>query len=258
MTTHPFKFHGGVCSVRLSQGGCQIILHPAGLPTAPEEILRGTSAGRPQQRVHDGWRCGHTLAPSVLQCRHTRVSSSVLRKTFVQDDAKLLKPGSCSWPLVSSTVLHWITCQPSTSSWVLTLCTLLLTSVWDVRCGIGSLGPAWHTGDGQTGHRESSRAEFDLGAPCRKHPHLSSNASDAQKCSSRHRAQIDCSTNRFRNLTFELSDTSSPTLEESYRRATTQGPIRERRFTHISRAGNPKRQLSNCRSRVRLLKQRHR
>ena len=22
MTTHPFKFHGGVCSVRLSQGGC--------------------------------------------------------------------------------------------------------------------------------------------------------------------------------------------------------------------------------------------
>ena len=83
MTTHPFKFRDGVCSVRLSQGGCKIILHPAGLPTAPEEILRGTSAGRPQQRVHDGWRCGHTLAHSVLQCRHTRVSSSARRRTFV-------------------------------------------------------------------------------------------------------------------------------------------------------------------------------
>ena len=38
----------------------------------------------------------------------------------------------------------------------------------------------------------------------------------------------------------------SPTLEESYRRATTQGPIRERGLTQISRAGNPKRQLPNC------------
>ena len=49
-----------------------------------------------------------------------------------------------------------------------------------------------------------SIAEFDLRAPCRKHPHLSSNASDAQKRSSRDRAQIDWSTDRFRNLTFEL------------------------------------------------------
>ena len=40
---------------------------------ALEEIWRGTSAGRPQQRAQDAWRCGHALAPSVLQCRHTRV-----------------------------------------------------------------------------------------------------------------------------------------------------------------------------------------
>ena len=33
---------------------------------------------------------------------------------------------------------------------------------------------------------------------------------------------------------------------ESYQRATTQGPIREREFTHISRAGNPKRKRPNC------------
>ena len=38
----------------------------------------------------------------------------------------------------------------------------------------------------------------------------------------------------------------SPTLEESYRRATTQKPIRERVLTQISPAGNLKRQLSNC------------
>ena len=38
----------------------------------------------------------------------------------------------------------------------------------------------------------------------------------------------------------------SPTLEESYRRATIQGPIRERGLTQISRTGNPKRQLPNC------------
>ena len=36
------------------------------------------------------------------------------------------------------------------------------------------------------------------------------------------------------------------TLEESYRRATTQGPIIERGFTRISRAGIPKRPLPNC------------
>ena len=94
----------------------------------------------------------------------------------------------------------------SSPSWVLTLRFLLLTSVWYVRCGIGSLVPAWHTADGQTGHRGSSIAEFDLRAPCRNHPHLSSNASDAQKCFSRHRVQIDWSRNRFRNLTFELPD----------------------------------------------------
>ena len=41
-------------------------------------------------------------------------------------------------------------------------------------------------------------------------------------------------------------ETSSPTLEESYRRATTQGPIIEREFTRISRAGTPKRPLPNC------------
>ena len=52
-------------------------------------------------------------------------------------------------------------------------------------------------------------------------------------------------------------ETSSPTLEESYRRATTQGPIIEMGFTRISRAGIPKRPLPNCQSRVRLLHQRH-
>ena len=38
----------------------------------------------------------------------------------------------------------------------------------------------------------------------------------------------------------------SPTLEESNGRATTQGPIIERGFTRISRAGVPKRPLPNC------------
>ena len=37
----------------------------------------------------------------------------------------------------------------------------------------------------------------------------------------------------------------SPTLEDSYRRAT-QGPITVRGFTRISRAGNPKRPHPNC------------
>ena len=66
------------------------------------------------------------------------------------------------------------------------------------------------------------------------------------------------------HIDFEICDLravqterSSPTLEESYRRATTQKPITDRVFTRMSRAGNPKRQLSNCQSRVRLLKQRH-
>ena len=36
------------------------------------------------------------------------------------------------------------------------------------------------------------------------------------------------------------------TLEGSYRRATTQGPIIERGLTQISRAGNPKRPHPNC------------
>ena len=40
--------------------------------------------------------------------------------------------------------------------------------------------------------------------------------------------------------------TSSPTLEESYRRATTQGPIIERGLTQIFRAGIPKRPLPDC------------
>ena len=34
--------------------------------------------------------------------------------------------------------------------------------MWHVRCGIGSLGPAWHTGDGQTGYRESSQSPNQL------------------------------------------------------------------------------------------------
>ena len=75
--------------------------------------------------------------------------------------AKLLKPGSSPRPLVLSTVLLWISCQPSSSSWVLTLRSLLPNSVWHVRCGIGSLGPARHNCDGQTGQRESSLAVFD-------------------------------------------------------------------------------------------------
>ena len=58
-------------------------------------------------------------------------------------DAKLLKPRTSPRPLVSSTALLWDTCPPSSPSWVLTLRSLLLTSVWHVWCGIGSLGPAW-------------------------------------------------------------------------------------------------------------------
>ena len=134
----------------------------------------------------------------------------------------------------------------SSPSWVLTLRFLLLTSVWYVRCGIGSLGPAWHTADGQTGHRGSSLAEFDLRAPCRKHPHLSSNASVAQKCFSRHRVQIDWSRNRFRNLTFELSDGNKQSHAGRElpvtKRATTQRPITQRGRLG-PRAGNPKRQM---------------
>ena len=38
----------------------------------------------------------------------------------------------------------------------------------------------------------------------------------------------------------------SPTLEESYREATIQGPITERGFTHISCTGIQKRPLPNC------------
>ena len=38
----------------------------------------------------------------------------------------------------------------------------------------------------------------------------------------------------------------SPTLEESFRRATTQKRTVERGLTQISRAGNPKRQLPDC------------
>ena len=48
------------------------------------------------------------------------------------DESVLLTFTECFHPLSSS----W-TCQPSTPSWVLTLCSLLLTSVWYVRCGIG-------------------------------------------------------------------------------------------------------------------------
>ena len=48
------------------------------------------------------------------------------------------------------------------------------------------------------------------------------------------------------NRPLESVVASSPTLEESYRRATTQGPIIERGLTQISRAGNPKRQVPNC------------
>ena len=42
-------------------------------PTAPDEIWRGPSPARPQQCVHNGWRCRHTLASSVLQRSHYRV-----------------------------------------------------------------------------------------------------------------------------------------------------------------------------------------
>ena len=42
------------------------------------------------------------------------------------------------------------------------------------------------------------------------------------------------------------NETSRPTLEESFRGATTQRPITNRGFTRISRAGIPKRPLPNC------------
>ena len=42
-------------------------------PTAPDEIWRGPSPTRPQQCVHNGWRCRHTLVSSVLQRFHYRV-----------------------------------------------------------------------------------------------------------------------------------------------------------------------------------------
>ena len=45
-----------------SRGVWQIILRPVGHPTALEKIWRGTSPAQPQQWVHDGWRCRHTLA----------------------------------------------------------------------------------------------------------------------------------------------------------------------------------------------------
>ena len=43
------------------------------LPTGLEEIRGETSPVRPQQCVHDGRRCGHTLTSSVLWCHHFRV-----------------------------------------------------------------------------------------------------------------------------------------------------------------------------------------
>ena len=51
----------------------KIVKHPVGLPTALEEMWCETSPARTQQCVHDGRRCGHILAPSVLQYRHSRV-----------------------------------------------------------------------------------------------------------------------------------------------------------------------------------------
>ena len=48
------------------------------------------------------------------------------------------------------------------------------------------------------------------------------------------------------NRPLEVVVAGRSTLEESYRRATTQEPIIERRLTQISRAGNPKRPHPNC------------
>ena len=49
-----------------------------------------------------------------------------------------------------------------------------------------------------------------------------------------------------KNRALECVVVCGPTLEESYRRATTQKPITERGLTQISRAGIPKRPLPNC------------
>ena len=75
-------------------------------------------------RVHD-----HSPLPVLWWCLQCQMRSSTQRP--VSNSIQL--QGSPR-PLVSSTFLLWITCQPSSTSWVLTLRSLLLTSVWHVRC----------------------------------------------------------------------------------------------------------------------------
>ena len=52
--------------------------------TALEGIWLGTSLGLPQQCVHNGWRCRHTLASFVLQHYHHLVQAFDLRGMFVE------------------------------------------------------------------------------------------------------------------------------------------------------------------------------
>ena len=59
----------------------KIIQHPMGLPTPLDEIWRGTSQRRHQQCVHHCQRCGHTLASSVLPCRHFRLPALGRRRS---------------------------------------------------------------------------------------------------------------------------------------------------------------------------------
>ena len=73
------------------RGRLRFTQHPVRLPKALEEMCCGTSPARPQQGVHDGRRCGHILASSVLQYRHFRVPAFDRRGTFVESLVAALK-----------------------------------------------------------------------------------------------------------------------------------------------------------------------
>ena len=117
-------------------------------PTALEEMWCGTSSARHQQCVHDGWRCGHILACSVLQYRHflrfLRLCSCY------QDHRRQDLQLSREWPhghwqltrlprlANSAQSVETFTFHPSRRSSVITC---LLTSMWywgPCRCRTGS------------------------------------------------------------------------------------------------------------------------
>ena len=107
-------------------------------------------------RVHD-----HSPLPVPWWCLQCQMRWSTRRpvSNSIQLQAETWKQSAATGILNGLALDYLSTIIPVVG---LDLRSLLLTSVWHVRCGIGSLGPAWHTGDGQTGHRESSQSSNQL------------------------------------------------------------------------------------------------